>query len=80
MPVSVLQLHQQPSPRPAGPKHDALHMKPGLRFCWCMCQRCFLRYGGDTGGVLTCLECPCQGHYNSRSPMYVPPAKGEARF
>lgn len=37
-----------------------------------MCQRCFMRYAGDTGGICICRECPCQAHYNSRSPMYVP--------
>lgn len=55
-----------------GPKHDTLHMADGLQFCWCNCQKCFAKTADGSKGVCICRECPCQGHYMSRSPMYVP--------
>ena len=62
---------QNQLPKPAGPKHDRLHMAEGLRFCWCLCQRCFMRYA-DGSGICICRECPCAEAYEATKPMYVP--------
>jgi hypothetical protein len=70
-PVGVqLRNTQNQAPKP-GPKHDRLHMAEGLRFCWCLCQRCFLRYA-DGNGICICRECPCAEAYEATKPMYVP--------
>jgi hypothetical protein len=58
------------APKPLGPKHDSLHMAEGMRFCWCMCQRCFMKY--TIGGICICRECPCAESYEATKPMYVP--------
>jgi hypothetical protein len=66
-----IQLRNTPNQLPkTGPKHDTLHMAGGMRFCWCMCQRCFMRY--TTGGICICRECPCAESYEATKPMYVP--------
>lgn len=69
--IQGIQLSAVNKPRPPGPKHDSLHMAEGLAYCWCNCPKCFLSYAGDHGGICICRECPCQSHYNARSPMYV---------
>ena len=73
-----LQLHNLPShaPRPIGPRHDPLHMMPGLINCWCMCAKCFLKY--PTGvGICICRDCPCAASYEATKPIYVPYAHRE---
>ena len=62
---------QNQLPKPAGPKHDALHMAAGMINCWCMCQRCFMRYANGNG-ICICRECPCAASYEATKPMYVP--------
>jgi hypothetical protein len=61
-------------PKPPGPKHDRLCLgfldergKPlglGLRYCWCMCVRCWLSLGrtpaGHPTGRCICPACPCR--------------------
>lgn len=75
---SLVQLRNPVNQLPrSGPKHDSLHMAEGLRFCWCMCQRCFMRYGattkeGKATGICICRECPCAESYETTKPMYVP--------
>ncbi len=77
--TNPLQLSNTQNQRPhqIGPKHDRLHMAEGLINCWCMCQRCFMRYAattksGNTIGICICRECPCAGSYEATKPMYVP--------
>ena len=66
-----IQIRNTPNQLPkTGPKHDRLHMAEGMRFCWCICQRCFLKYA--TGGICICRECPCAASYEATKPMYVP--------
>lgn len=67
----VFQLNATPRPN-LGPKHDSLHMAQGLKYCWCMCPKCFLKYGDGNGGICSCRECPCAGSYEATKPMYVP--------
>lgn len=54
-------------PRTAADGHDSLHIQPGgyLKYCWCMCSKCFLKYPSpnrqkDTHiGRCICVSCPC---------------------
>lgn len=76
--MSLLQLKTSPvlnpmvpatgAPRPAGPRHDGLHMTPALRFCWCMCGRCWKPYPGGKG-VCICRECECGSQLAAMWPM-----------
>lgn len=65
------------NPAPAGPRHDKLHMAKGLTYCWCMCPRCWLKYGGG-GGICCCRQCPCQAAYKATLPV-IPPRSPQCR-
>jgi len=53
--------------------HDALHLFPEgspyhrgyLKYCWCMCPRCWQHYGRGAKDTLIgrciCSTCPCGG-------------------
>lgn len=41
--------------------HDTLHMMEGLKYCHCMCTRCFTKWNNISGarGFCICPDCPC---------------------
>lgn len=57
--VDRIKIHTYRGRNPDG--HDSLHMQEGLKFCWCMCQRCWQRLPSSPSGAGKCIcpQCPC---------------------